>query len=430
MTRKRKPYFRKPAGPTAKTRSRIARAAVMHINGQTWQEIAAALGMVTNTARDLPGRHPLAWRAGVEEAEKNLAAVVLAVQEAAGTQAVMADPGAYLRMAELADKWATAQGEPLFSGAGVMTLTRFWDEYYRPMRLSDAASSTLYLWWCILKRWRLVTANPPIEQITAMMLARYRDFLASLPGMKPGQKASPNTVADHMRYILGLLNKAGPAGPGNRDAAGLLDKVPWVKYPSPTPRPARAVPAELLNRVYRAAEGMTMPQVKGIPPCDWWRALLVLTYNTGLRRRTLFELRMDAVDWAARDLVIPPANLKSKQWETKPLNETAYRHLVAIRGPATRERLFPWDFHSNTFTVCFHRLQNLAGIPREQHFGLHSLRKTHGTLMWEHSPQAAQFALGHRELSTTRDHYVDGGPMVARALDKLPQPEAFAATTT
>ena len=88
--------------------------------------------------------------------------------------------------------------------------------------------------------------------------------------------------------------------------------------------------------------------------------------------------------------------------------------------------MFPWPFPRKNFYVCFHKLQKSAGIPREEHFGLHAIRKTLGTALWESSPQAAQFALGHSSDRVTQDYYVAGGGLVARALDALPQPAAFA----
>ena len=56
---------------------------------------------------------------------------------------------------------------------------------------------------------------------------------------------------------------------------------------------------------------------------------------------------------------------------------------------------------------------------------MHAIRKTVATMLYEVSPGAAQFALGHTTDDVTRKHYVDGGGLVARALDQLPQPEAF-----
>lgn len=68
---------------------------------------------------------------------------------------------------------------------------------------------------------------------------------------------------------------------------------------------------------------------------------------------------------------------------------------------------------------------DLAGIPKAQHFGLHDIRKTVGTNLWASSPQAAQFVLGHSNVAVTAKHYVDQTSIVAAAVDRLKQPEAF-----
>jgi integrase len=72
-------------------------------------------------------------------------------------------------------------------------------------------------------------------------------------------------------------------------------------------------------------------------------------------------------------------------------------------------------------------LQDSAGIPRKEHFGLHVIRKTAATVLAGFSPQAAQLALGHRSLTTTVNHYINPTSIVAAALDAMPQP--FGATT-
>jgi integrase len=83
--------------------------------------------------------------------------------------------------------------------------------------------------------------------------------------------------------------------------------------------------------------------------------------------------------------------------------------------------------HINTFSGKFKQLQKLADIPPADQFGLRTLRKTLATALYEQSPAAAQFALGHAGADVTRMHYVDGRGIVARALDALPQPTAFLA---
>ena len=185
----------------------------------------------------------------------------------------------------------------------------------------------------------------------------------------------------------------------------------------------RFVKLEYLSDVYRAAICIDHPKIPGIKPAAWWRGLLVLAYETQLRRRALWELRWDEVDFEGRLLNLPPRRLKSRRRQIVHLNPIAIAHLRKIR--TGRELIFPWPYDQTWFSKCFHRIQAEAGIPEKDWFGLHDLRRTAATLLWEDSPAAAQAALGHASLQTTLRSYVNGTSMVARALDALPQPEAF-----
>ena len=78
------------------------------------------------------------------------------------------------------------------------------------------------------------------------------------------------------------------------------------------------------------------------------------------------------------------------------LNKTALEHLRKIR--TDRELVFPLPVTLFAFHKWFHKLQNLAGIPRDEHFGLHGIRRTTATALWEIAPHAAQLALGVRRV--------------------------------
>jgi integrase len=95
--------------------------------------------------------------------------------------------------------------------------------------------------------------------------------------------------------------------------------------------------------------------------------------------------------------------------------------------PGERERLFDWGRPTidRYFYAYFHSLQDACGIPKDEHFGFHQLRKTCATVWWEHNPQVAQFALGHTSMATTAGFYVRGQAMLARAVEQMPQPAAF-----
>ena len=199
--------------------------------------------------------------------------------------------------------------------------------------------------------------------------------------------------------------------------------IPWVKPPRLEEKEPRIISIDLLGQVYLATVAMEEPRFPGIRAPAWWKALLAIAFNTQLRRRTLFDMRMDEVDWENCRLNLPAARLKSHRRQSIHLNPVSMRHLLMIR--TDRERVFPWGRSMLQFYRCFHRLQDAAGIPRKDHFGLHDLRRTAATLIFEDSPAAAQAALGHQSMSTTLAHYVNPTNMLVRALNALPQPEVF-----
>jgi integrase len=169
------------------------------------------------------------------------------------------------------------------------------------------------------------------------------------------------------------------------------------------------------------------PQIPGVKAPAYWWALLTMAWNTALRRGTLFALRFDDVDWAGHRLVIPAERMKARRPLVLHLNQAA---MVALRSIRTdRDFVFRLpgceEVMKSRFYKLLHRLQNLAAIPRKDHFGLHDIHRAVATTMWESSPAAAQFSLGHTRDDITRKHDVDGGPLVARALDALPQPFGF-----
>lgn len=408
--------------PQAKLIERIGKAAAMHAIGKSYSEIAAALGVSAHTVGNWaykPETKPF-WDAALARVMRKTAAVI---RQQAGTDAVLEDVDRYLAMAIPCERWHNDQGESLFPDGDKMTLPRFYYEYYRPARLGDASKDTLKWHEILLRRWVVLTGNPELKEITTTILARFRDCLLASKG-RGVNRMSPNTVVHYMAFIQALLDKAGPPGHRNRDALGLIDRPPWVKPPRKLRRIPRIATAEELSALYEAAACMEMPHVSGAKPPEWWKALLVTAFNTGLRKGTLFKLRMSWIDWQRRAITIPAEATKTFVAQIIPLNETCYSHLLRIRGD--RDLLFEWPYTAKrTFYWNLDKLFELAGIPKDRRFGLHAIRKATATALWEHSPAAAQYTLGHTTPETTRLFYVSGGGIVARALEAMPQPQAF-----
>jgi integrase len=237
-------------------------------------------------------------------------------------------------------------------------------------------------------------------------------------GIQPGSKRSAASVRQIFIHLQAILDKAGPPGRRNRDAAGIIACPPYLKPPRITYKLPRIVPLDDLRDVYLAAVAMDIPRIPGIKPPAWWQALIVVALDTGLRRGDLLSLGMADIRW--EELLIEIHQHKTGVGNLIPLHPVALKHLLAIR--TDRRLVFEWPFGRTHFHTCLHRLQSAAGLPENRHFGLHAIRRTHATLMWQKNPEAARLVLGHGSDRTTRWHYVLGEGIVREAINALPQP--------
>ena len=409
-------------------RAKLKRAVKMTLQGATKKDIAEALGVTPSAISYWQKAHADLWdklmrmeKDVVKQAFHKETAILRSVRKIAGTDTVFADPERYFALAQRADKIAEKRGEPLFDCNGETTLCQFYDQYYRPN--SEAKEPAVEQYQIVLRQWKYFSGDPPLKNITSAMLGEFKRWLIELPGMKKYKKASVFTVRKKLNHIQGIIYKAGPPGHRNRDAAGIIEHIPWTRPPKTLGLMPKIVTPEQLSDCYKIACCMDRPRIPEMKPAAWWRLLLVLAYNTGLRRNNLLFMKMDYIDWKNRVVVVPAANYKSGRDHVSPLNEITMEHLQ--RNRTDREFVLPLPVRPGTFHAWFHQLQDLAGIPREEHFGLHNIRKTTATRLWEIAPQAAQLALGHAGSDVTIKHYVQGAGIVSKALDALPQPKGF-----
>lgn len=411
--------------PSERIEKRIAKAAALRAQGVPIKAVAKQLSASPSTIRFWPSKYPSFWSAVYAEAQTDCAEKIIAfVRDAAGNREKMfADPENYLRMADYAMKLLAKEGKELFPANGKPTLSTFFRDYYHPVCMVDPKSGTIKQYEIVLKRWALVTGDPPLEDITPGMMAMFRDFLSKLPAINGPGKMSRETVRAKLRTVGVLLRKAGPPGQRNYDAAGIIEQVPWCRPPRAAYSIPKIVTMEVLGQIYQAAPAMKVPRIPGITPGDWWQALVAVAFNTALRKKTLLTLEWADVDWESRQLTVPEERMKSGRPHVAYLNATCIDHLRRIQ--TDRGLIFPWPYCDKHFTDSFKRLQDLAGIPPNEFFGLHTIRRTAGTALADNNLLAAQSLLGHQSDIVTRKHYVDPRAVVAKALDKLKQPKGF-----
>lgn len=310
------------------------------------------------------------------------------------------------------------------------TLSSIFEEHYRPLRLADATPEAVELYRLILRRWASVTGDPKVAAITPELLAQFVGQLRESRGIKrhgrlsPGGKMSVNTIRGYLRAVQTLLDFCGPRGRRSRDALGIVQQPPWLRPPRASLAAPRFIPLERLSECYKAARVMTFPRIRRVKPALWWRCLLAAVFNLGLRRGTLFAFRHEDIDWDQGLLEIPAQRMKSRRSHTLPLNPTATEHLGRVcNGPGV---VFQWPLRLETVLDYLYRLEDAAGIPVEERFGLHAIRATASTILAEvSSPEIARMFLAHVPADTAMKHYINGQGMLAKALDAMPQPKAF-----
>lgn len=359
-------------------------------------------------------------------------AVSKEIRAIAGTDKIFKLKDTYLAAAENADKWQLQKhGVPLFvppppvkiaRGEAQHTLASFFESYYRPVCLAAASKETIRLYRLIVRRWVLLTGDPPLAEVTSLTFSKWRDAQSAMKGKISREVCSPNTVRCHIRMLQAMFDKAGPPDRRNRAGAGIIPFSPYIPPPKAEYGEPVITTEERVTACYAACGTMTRPRLSGVDSGAWWRALLVTVYNTGIRARTVFAMRMEHVDWDNGRLILPGEILKAGKKLILPLAPTVIEHLQTIR--TERERVFHWPYTIEYFRRCFHELQNSAGIPPELHFGLHMLRRTLGTRLWKENPAAAQLMLGHSAIEITKRHYVNSEDVLG-SLRNLKQPAAF-----
>ena len=407
-------------GAKIETRKRITQAAALTVQGFTLAEIAERFSINPRSVGEWKTKYPTLWSFAYKEAMKGAVEIV---RGQAGSDAVLADPDRYVNLAKQTEKWLSKRGETLFHVNDKPTLTTFLETHYIPTCLFEATAGTIQQYRVIVGQWRLLTGDPPLEEITTSLLAKYRDVLLKMRGRKPYERMHPRSVCSKLRVVHTLLAKAAKPGPRNRDAFGLIGEPPWIRPPRCPQTPRTIVSEQQISDLYLAAVCMEVPRIPGFKAPAWWRALIVVAWATGLRTSTLLTLRMDDIDWQEKCLRIPGERMKARRPHTAYLADTAVEHLRKIR--TDRELVFPWDLNRRQLYFHMHKLQDAAGLPRKDHFAFQTIRRSFGTRLFAVSPGAAMMALGHAGLEVTRNCYINAQVVVQPAVQAMSQPPAF-----
>jgi len=311
------------------------------------------------------------------------------------------------------------------------TLRQFYDGYVLPVCLEPRGVSPLTVREDrqALRYWACLVGDPPLEEINQTVCADFLRRLAWFPGRPcvfwpEGDFISPNTLRKHCRHLQRMFALAGPSGPGNRLGADLLERVPWLEAPSRDDHEAEAVfTLDEIGQWIDVCDQAITPPIPGVPPPDFWRALVVWTANVGTRIASTIQIEWSMIQEGRGGWWLHAPGRVMKRGRARKLfvNRPALEAARSIRR--ADRRVFPWPYTLDYLHKARVRLLARSEIPAARRFGFHALRRTLATELAAVNAIVAQKQMGHTAISVTRDSYVHASAMVD-AMQRIKQPVA------
>lgn len=322
---------------------------------------------------------------------------------------------------------------------GGVTLLGFVRQQYRAKLLQGGKSlertlpqyesvcEALETYW--KDRWANAQGSPGPMPLAALGNDVVGGYLAEL--LEGGARAA--TVNSYRAKILAVWNYArrprfkalGLAGADppdvDRTAEVLNDPTAWR--------------VDEVGRLLDVA-AMASGHVGKVLACDWWVALVLTIYDTGLRINATMHLPAGAVDLETGGLVVSGETQKQRRGQWFRLDGQTVEALRLI-DPGHAERLFPWPWDRRedgtwngdwkTLREHFKGLLRRAklikpGVPTRKEL-FHKLRKTTGTYLAANAgEEAARDHLGHSSVAVTK-RYEDPRLLPASSkVEALPRP--------
>ena len=198
---------------------------------------------------------------------------------------------------------------------------------------------------------------------------------------------SPNSVSTYQKHLQVLLDKLGPPGQRNRDASDVLVRVPWAKPPKEVERIPRTITPQQLSDCIMASVAMEVPKVPassrrpGGGRCCW-----------SLEHRVAD--RHAAFDADGRNrLAAKPACACGSPDEKPAADDRSLEpggdRRVAIHPNGSGIGVSLAIARSASFLAIPSETRGCCRDPKSEWFGMHVIRKTVATMLYEVSPGAA-----------------------------------------
>ncbi|MFH1923801.1 MAG: phage integrase SAM-like domain-containing protein [Planctomycetota bacterium] len=271
------------------------------------------------------------------------------------------------------------------------SLFRFLRETYVPERMVGSSPGSVEQNAVAVRRFSRQLGRPSmIEDLTDESLSGHLGWLLD-------QGLSRATVNSSRGSLVSLWRHAY--------RKKLLTELPTVEKLKEYKRLPEAWTLEELARLLQAC-AETPGWIGGLKACDFWQALVLVLYRTGLRRRADMEIEQSHVDLQTGWLFVPGENQKQKADQRFRLSEDAMDAIRRIWLPP-RRLLFPWPNRLRRLYYRFDTILGRSGLPSTRKDKFHKIRRTTASYIAKVAgAEAAGRQLGHSGSDVTK-RYID-----------------------
>ena len=314
-----------------------------------------------------------------------------------------------------------------------MKIIDYFNDRYRRDRLVGRSGETIRVYrQQVATLERIVDRELSLEDLSNNLISDALDAI-----LNAGKSAA--TANKLLRHIKAIWKHAFEAG-----EVDTICRVRSVREPKRVPR---TWTAEQFGRVIDTARGLpatadklgvvSIPlHVGPFPVADWWEALLLTAYYSGLRVTALLSIEWSTVDLSRGEVLVTAETQKHGSDQLIEIPSDLIAALKRIQPDRPRGRVFNWPkdrrrdtgaFNGKWQTLRSHlrRILEAAGVPSSSKYLWHGIRRYTATqaAIASGSIETAQTLLDHSSSAVTR-RYVDSSqaPDRVRAADVLPAP--------
>lgn len=268
-----------------------------------------------------------------------------------------------------------------------MNLISFLNEMYRPLTGISPRTQKLYTY--TIKSFSDFLGHPAeIEDLNELSVA---GFLASRE-----ITCSPATVAKDRAQLRALWEFAC-----RRKLKSEWPVIRSIRVPLPLPDAWTIQEFSRLLFTVQNEQGL----IAGMPKRLYWKALLLVCYDTAERIGSVMQIRVS--DVSSSSVLFRAEHRKNKTRDIiRGLGLDTHNAIHAIRFPE-REVLFPFPYKNiNYIYRLFGDILKRAGLPSNRRTKFHKIRRTSASFFEAAVPGSAQKLLDHSSPKTT-ERYLD-----------------------